>query len=122
MAASGTPKGIKSAPELTTGVIYQTGPIPPLDQRTKTELCSLYVHTSGGRHVEGVCGRGGGTSVDCAVCRNDRGLGAIAPPALRSPRRSNRRSWGKAGRRTAIAPSAWTQGAPRLNIGERVGL
>src|ERR1700744_2199111 len=56
--------------------------MPPLDRRTKTELCSLYVHTSGGRYVEGVCGRSGGAGVDCAVCRDDRGLGAVASPTL----------------------------------------
>src|ERR1700730_10698477 len=73
------------ASELTTGVISQTDPLPPLDQRTKTEQCSLYVHTSGGGHVEGFCGRSRGTGVDCAVCRDERGLGAVASPALKLP-------------------------------------
>lgn len=43
-------------------------------------LCSLL----GDGHVEGICGRSGGVGVDQPVRRDDRGLGAVDPPALTS--------------------------------------
>lgn len=75
------------------GVIFQTDPLPTLDVGTKTEQCSSYVHASGGGHVEDFRGRGGGVGVDCAVCRDDRGLGAIDPPTLNA-RPGRGPSWG----------------------------
>ncbi len=48
-------------------------------------LCSQI--NGGPRRVEDVRGGGGGTGLDFAVCRNDRGLGAADSPILRSPGR-----------------------------------
>src|SRR6266576_1127304 len=57
--------------------------IAPLTRRTKKEQCSSYVPSEEAWHAEDIRGGGGGAGVDFAVCRDDRGLGAADPPALR---------------------------------------
>src|SRR6202035_3209237 len=76
--------GSRSGQELTTGVIAQTDPLPPLDslEHKQNNVPLMFPHRGGG-HVEGFRGRGGGAGVDCAVCRGGVGLGAVDPPALR---------------------------------------
>ena len=77
------------SPELTKGFI--SGPLFKLTHYrgltpgTKKEQCSSYVPITGGGYVEGIRGRGGGTGVDRAVCRDDRGLGATVRAALKPP-------------------------------------
>lgn len=73
---------VEAGQALTTGVIFQTDPIPALDGRTKKEQCSWYVQVRGGRHATGIRGRSSGAGVDRAFCRDDRGLGATHSPIL----------------------------------------
>src|ERR1700722_7950246 len=75
---------------------------------------------SGGGHVEDFRGRGSCIGLDCAVCRDDRGLGAADSPALRCSQTSPT-PWGKAGRRVGMAPSAGTHPTPGITIEWRVG-
>jgi hypothetical protein len=57
-----------------------------LTSGTKEEQCSSYVPTPmEAWHVEDIRGGGGGAGFDFAVCRDDRGLGAADPAALRRP-------------------------------------
>ena len=81
---SGSPAA-KLTKRLFRGSFSKLTPLAALDLRTEKEHCSCYVHISGGGHVEGFRGRGGGAGVDRVVRRDDRGLGAIDPPALKPP-------------------------------------
>src|SRR5215475_1794377 len=60
--------------------------------------------------VENLCGRGSGARIHCAICGDDRRLGAADFAALRG-------AWGKAGWRAETGLDAWTLAVQAITIG-----
>lgn len=115
------PEVMSGVQGLTTGVIFQTDPLPPLDfwniKGTMFLLCSKV----GAKNVEDLRGRSCGAGVDHAFRRDGRGLGPTDPSALRpSPRRQ--RAGGKRGRVGLSEGSTWTPLPQGITIERRVGL